>query len=297
MPVETSGPVVCYGVLGIDQIVQVEDIPGPDGHTRILADETTLGGEATHTAVTLGALGARVRLMGNTLGDDRFGHLFVQWIRSHPVDASRIDVSEGVETGHALILSDRNGGRRSCGHFPDLRSRPLSRADLEGAALLSVGPFLGKNAVLAARLARDLGVPIFSVEVSERHALAECCDVVVNSGGFLRRHRMGSPADVAIGLLKAGVETVVITRGAEGCLVYREDGGHFEVPIYRVPVCDTTGAGDAFRAGLIYSYLKGWTLTRGVQFSSACAALTCAGLGGSGHVDGEGQVHRLMGQS
>ena len=72
----SSGAVLCYGVLGIDQIVQVAWFPERNGHTRAFRDEEFAGGEATNTAVTLSGLGVDVRLMGCALGDDRRVHFF-----------------------------------------------------------------------------------------------------------------------------------------------------------------------------------------------------------------------------
>ena len=290
----SSGAVLCYGVLGIDQIVQVAWFPERNGHTRAVRDEEYVGGEATNTAVTLSGLGVDVRLMGYALGDDRRGALFLRAMRQFDVDIRKLDIDPSVRTGHAVILSDVNGGRTICGHFPDVRSKPLTEADFEGVALLSVDPFLGENAVRAAEIARACDVTVFAIELTPDHPLAKFCDVVINSDGFMRRHRMGTPSDVAVGLLKAGVETVVITRGKMGSQVFQENGNSFEQPAYPVAARDTTGAGDAFRAGLIYGYLQGWTLTRSVQFASGSAALTCARPGGAGHIHGEEQVLQLI---
>ena len=38
---------------------------------------------------------------------------------------------------------------------------------------------------------------------------------------------------------------------------------------------DTTGGGDAFRAGIVYGFLKGWTDDKMVDFAAAVAAITC----------------------
>jgi sugar/nucleoside kinase (ribokinase family) len=195
------------------------------------------------------------------------------------------------------MLSDSQGARSICGFFPDLRSRPLTREDLAGRALLSVDPFLGDNALAAAKLAREMNVAVFSIELAPDHPMAAFCDVVINSGGFMRRHEMGDPLDVAVGLLKAGVETVVVTMGSKGCRVFQDTGNSFDQPAYPVEVRDTTGAGDGFRAGLIYGYLKGWTLTRSVQFASGNGALACTEIGGAGHGIGEHQVIRLISET
>jgi sugar/nucleoside kinase (ribokinase family) len=294
---KSLGSVLCYGIFGIDQIVQVTWFPERDGHTRVLHDEEFIGGEAANTAVTLGGLGVDVRLMGCALGEDRRGALFLRAIRQFAVDARGIDVDLIVRTGHAIILSDAKGGRTICGHFPDLRSRPLTKADLEGVALLSVDPFLGENAVRAARLARARDVAVFAIELAADHPLAELCDVVINSAGFMRRHKMGSVSDVALALLKEGVETVVITQGQKGSQVFQENGNSFQQSIFRVAARDTTGAGDAFWAGLIYGYLQGWTLTHSVKFASGSAALTCAKIGGAGHIYSEDQVLQLIAEA
>ena len=108
---------------------------------------------------------------------------------------------------------------------------------------------------------------------------------------------MGDPEDVAVGLLKSGVKYVMVTSGENGVSVFREDGTSFHQPAYPVPVVDTTGAGDAFRSGLMYGYLRGWTLTRSVQFAAGAASLTCRNIGGGGHVRGEGQVMQLIGNA
>ncbi len=290
----TLGKVLCYGVMGVDQVVQIVELPEKDGHTRILSDEEYIGGEAANTAVTLSGLGVDVKLMGNTLGEDRRGGIFLRAIRQYPVDVRGIDIELGVRTGHAVVLSDRDGARSICGFFPDLRSRPLTDRDFDGVRLLSVDPFLGDNAIKAARMAREKEISVFAIELAPAHPLASLCDVVINSAGFMRRHNTGSHSDVALGLLKAGVQTVVITQGSKGCRVFLENGHSFDQAIYAVETRDTTGAGDAFRAGLIYAYLNGWTLTRSVQFASGCAALTCTKPGGCGHVNDEAQILRLI---
>ena len=173
----------------------------------------------------------------------------------------------------------------------------MTQKDLEGVALLSVDPFLGDNAVRAAELARACNKTVFAIELEPDHPLARYSDVVINSAGFMRRHKMGPAADVADGLLKTGVETVVITQGKLGCLVFQKHAHSFEQPAFSVTAEDSTGAGDAFRAGLIYAYLQEWSLARCVQFASGCAALTCTKLGGAGHVHSEDQVFQCLAQT
>ena len=57
---------------------------------------------------------------------------------------------------------------------------------------------------------------------------------------------------------------------------------------------DTTGAGDVFRAGLIYGELQSWDISRTVLFAAAAAALNCGAMGGWGGVGSVAEVETLV---
>ena len=80
---------------------------------------------------------------------------------------------------------------------------------------------------------------------------------------------------------------VVVTDGGKG-VSWSMGAASGALPAYRVPVVDTTGAGDAFLAGLLHRLVKEPTLLAGsdpdrvkqaLQFASACGALVCQGAG------------------
>jgi fructokinase len=53
-------------------------------------------------------------------------------------------------------------------------------------------------------------------------------------------------------LFESGVKLVVVTLGSKGCY-YKYKGGAGLVATYDTKIVDTTGAGDAFLGGLLYS--------------------------------------------
>ena len=65
---------------------------------------------------------------------------------------------------------------------------------------------------------------------------------------------------------------------------------------YAVPVVDTTGAGDAFTAGLLHSLCAhpDWPVERRMAFASACGALVCQGAGAIDPQPTEGQALSFM---
>jgi sugar/nucleoside kinase (ribokinase family) len=88
-----------------------------------------------------------------------------------------------------------------------------------------------------------------------------------------------SPEDAAQRLRALGVPTVCITLGATGVVAAQGDSV-LQAAGFRVPVVDTTGAGDCFGAGFVYGLLQGWPLEQTVPFANAVAALKVMHRGG-----------------
>jgi len=89
----------------------------------------------------------------------------------------------------------------------------------------------------------------------------------------------GRPEDVLEGLERLGFSHVVVKLGADGAAI-RIDGRMLRVPSPDVQVVDTTGAGDAFDAGLIDAVLDGTDPLEMLRRASACGALSTRTAGG-----------------
>ena len=87
--------------------------------------------------------------------------------------------------------------------------------------------------------------------------------------------------DECYGYLRNYTDAVLLfTLGSGGSAAYDRNGTKYEVPCKKVNVIDTTGAGDSYMGGFIYSYcIKGKDLLSSMRFATACAAHTCSGLG------------------
>jgi fructokinase len=78
------------------------------------------------------------------------------------------------------------------------------------------------------------------------------------------------------------LETVCITRGAEGCalLLNKE---YVEVPGFSIQVADAIGAGDAFSAALVHGISSGWSARQIADFANRVGALVASRPGGTPH--------------
>lgn len=79
--------------------------------------------------------------------------------------------------------------------------------------------------------------------------------------------------------LQAKIPVLVVTLGEKGCLIYdsrqantKQMSEHQVPPVTNLKVVDPTGAGDAFRAGFLYGYIRDWSLVECAQLGSVVAS-------------------------
>jgi sugar/nucleoside kinase (ribokinase family) len=102
-----------------------------------------------------------------------------------------------------------------------------------------------------------------------------------------------APPDAARALLEAGVEQVGLKLGAEGCLL-ADPSGRYRLPAYVVNVVDTTGAGDAFSAGLLFGRLRGLSPGATAALANALGALAASVPGAGLALPGLSDAQRLL---
>jgi len=106
--------------------------------------------------------------------------------------------------------------------------------------------------------------------------LAPDLQVSVLSGNEAEVSRAGGP-DVLWN--NAAVELICIKQGAHGAILLLRDGAEFPLAPFPVSAEDTTGAGDAFNAGIIWGIVHRWPLPDLGQLACALGALTCTERG------------------
>lgn len=78
-------------------------------------------------------------------------------------------------------------------------------------------------------------------------------------------------------MLNLGPKALLQKRGAEGVRIHLKhpDGSieHIDAPGYPVDIYNILGAGDAFGAGFIYGYVKGWGWYKSARLGNACGAI------------------------
>ena len=78
---------------------------------------------------------------------------------------------------------------------------------------------------------------------------------------------------VGAGLLALGPAAVIEKRGEHGARIHLASGERIDAPGFPVEVYNILGAGDAFGAGFLYGYVKGWSWYKAVRLGNACGAI------------------------
>ena len=293
----------------------IDLVPDPDGRLRALP-----GGSPFNVAIGLGRLGADASLLG-PLSSDAFGDLLAARLSDAGVATLPPQRTERPTT-LAMVHLDAAGLATYGFYLESTSATGMTAADLSAAhaydpgaasAALHVslgavtlrspgtGPVLRDLVVSGTQrplvtLDPNVRIAVMSDLDAERSAIEQAValvDVVkVSDADLLALYPREDPLAVAGAWARSGPALVVMTRGAEGAVALRAEGGMLTVAGQHVDVVDTVGAGDAFSSGLLASLedhallerdaLRGSdvaSLRSVLAFAAEVAAITCTRRG------------------
>lgn len=283
-----SMTLLVLGSANTDYSLVVDRHPVP-GET-VMGDDVVVGtgGKGANQALAAARSGARPVFIG-AVGDDAGGHALVDALSAGGVDVAHVMRLADVPTGVALITVSR-GGENSIVVAPGANGRlePASVAAIVSAAAVDGAVLLAQLEVplavvesAASALERSGGRFVLNLSPSREvsDALLALCDpLVVNESeaSDLVAGPVSDPvsAAAAAAALLERCRSVVITLGGEGAVfASRADGSSGHRPAPRVPVVDTTGAGDAFVGALTAALAEGRSFDEAVESGVAAGAL------------------------
>jgi sugar/nucleoside kinase (ribokinase family) len=275
--------VFCYGEIGVDNIIQAEGLPSPENAVFPKSDSYHIGGAAANTAVWLANLGVSVKLSGNAIGLDAYGDMIIEKLRHYPtLDRSLVEQRQGVTTPftRAIVTPD---GERSFLIFwyPQAPKISLTREMLEGARFFALDLYGGAERLAAAQLAFHAGLSTAIGDVIwPDHPALPYTSIATNSGPYIRQNFPGVEVRQHARKLQSISRGIVITTDGPHPVHAIDAQGHgFTIQPPRVEAVDATGAGDAFRSGLLYGLSRGLDLPRSLSWAVAAGSLKVRNLG------------------
>jgi sugar/nucleoside kinase (ribokinase family) len=291
--------VVGVGLNATDTLIAIADFP-VCGSKVEYCDRTVMpGGQVASTVVACQAWGLSTRYVGK-FGDDYAAQLHAKAFSSVGVETQVVTV-HGASSLHNVILIDKSGDRTVLCQRNErmvLQPEELKREWIVNARLLHVDGRDTAAATQAAVWARQAGIPV-TADLDDPYPGVD--DLLANIDYLLVNndfsHRLMNDPNLESCLRRMqtryGCRMAAATLGEHGVMAW--DGKQMiHRTAYRVPVLDTTGAGDIFRAGFIYGLLREWPLDRQLDFSCAAAALNCMSAGARGGIKTVAAVEEIM---
>lgn len=290
---------VGVGLNATDTLIPLPDYPARGSKVEFHGATVMPGGQTATTVIACQCWGMNTRYVGK-LGDDDAARLHRDAFARAGVDARLIEVTAAASP-QSLIIVD-GGGERTvlCRKDERLVLQPadLKREWILNARALHVDGYDTPAATLAASWAHTAGIPVIA-DLDEIYPgveqLIENVDYLIVSRDFPSRLMKEKNLEKALSGMQLcyGCALTAATLGQDGVLAW--DGQRLRHrSAYRVPVVDTTGAGDVFHAGFIFGLFRGWPLDRQLDFACAAAALNCTAAGARGGIHSVAEIEELM---
>jgi ribokinase len=301
--------ILVVGSSNTDLIIKVSEIPRP-GETLLGGEFMTFpGGKGANQAVAAARAGGEVIFIA-AVGDDAYGAEAIKGYREDGINTEEIKVCKGIPSGVAMITiaeSGENAITVASGANAELRPDDLDEVEeaFDEADIMLIQLETPLDTVQkAVELCRELQTKVIlnpapAAELSDE--LLAGVDIITPNeteaerlSGIVVKSKNDAVRAAAV-LHNLGVETVVITLGAEGAFVSDQESGISElVEGFRVKAVDTTAAGDTFNGQLAVALAEGMELKEAVRLSHAAAALSVQQLGAQASVPHRKETERFL---
>ncbi len=291
------GDVACLGIVVADLVTKpVGNLPEAGRLALVKNIQLHTGGCATNTGFALAKLGLKVAVLGK-VGKDGLGDFIVQQAQSMGVETTGLIQAINTNTSATIVMVSKEGERTFLHSLGANGKYCLDNIDFalvkKYKILHYAGGFLlpkldGKPIASLLKKARSSGI-VTSLDTAWdardrwlkvlEPALSHL-DIFLPS---IEEARMISgrktPEKITSFLLQYGIKLIGLKMGGKGCFLRGQGKEGIYIPAFPVKPRDTTGAGDAWVAGFLAGFIKGWSLEKIGRFANAIGALSTLSFG------------------
>ncbi len=244
------------GHTAVDHISHVHHLPEKNASTHITDRQVFFGGGAANIAAGIATLGEEATLV-SCVGDDFAGSDYDNWQKNLKV-RQHFFVVPDTHTPTAFMFTDDAGDQVTYFEWGASRQFAASEAPaLPFVHMATADPdFNCRVAANGGFVSFDPGQDVFWYTKEQLDAILSNTDIL-----FANQHEvaamcrtLGTTEDALI----RRVSMAVFTMSGDGSRLY-ENGKTHTIPVVTVRCADPTGAGDAYRAGFLSAFARGYT--------------------------------------
>ncbi len=277
----TAPRIAVVGSYATGLTMKVERLPS-SGETLLgTGYRVDYGGKGSNQAVGCARLGAKVSFVAK-IGKDAFGEMALKLYRDEGIDVSHVKQAAEAPTGVGFIVVEAATGHNCI--VLDPGANELLTADdvaqgkpaIDSSAVvltqLEIPVAAAEAALVLGRARRAITIlnpaPVRPLPASVLQMVDVLTPNETEAKVLAGRSPNVSvdPRTVAHELIRKGVKQVVLTLGEKGALIVTASTA-VQVPAQKMKAVDTTGAGDAFNAGLAMALASGVGLEAAVRFA------------------------------
>ena len=268
------------------------------------------GGKGSNQAVAAAKAGAKTYFISK-IGDDQFGAMAKKIYDQSGVDYSHVIISKEHSTGAAGILVNEASGANAINVVPGAAGA-LTTEDIDAAndAIKNSSIFLTQLEVpkevvfYALKKAHQQGVttilnpaPAAAID-KDIFPIIDYFTPNETEASFYANQPVETSEDAkqaANKFLQMGIKNVIITLGEKGAY-FANNKESIVVPVANLtnPVVDTTGAGDAFNAGLAVAIAEGKNIKETLVFANATAGLSTTKIGTANSMPDRDEIEKFL---
>ncbi len=272
---------------------------------RPLAGETVMGnrlivspgGKGANQAVAAARLGHEVYMIG-CVGDDAYGGLMKEALEKSHVKTDYVEILEGVTTGTAHItLAEGDNSIIVIKGANDKVSREIIDKDwdvISSSELVMLQHEIPLDTIgYIIDRCYEAGVPVMLNPAPYMDIPKDWIEKVTYLTPNEHEAALMFDGMDRDAILTSQAGKVIMTVGSEG-VVYGEEAEVIRVEGFRVPVVDTTGAGDTFNGAFAVGRCEGLSVKEAIRFANAAAAISVGKIGAQGGMPWREEVEEML---
>lgn len=292
----TQNRIVCYGSLIADRVLRLPRFPRPGEGLHALSDQLYLGGEPCNVGGHLAAWGASVTIAGNNLGADSLGEFVRAQLARRANTRVIVRTDPQIQTPTCYIWATPDGERTIVPSWPTPTGWTLPDAAAVRAARIVSASVYGPGMDEMLALARRCGTPLAVADITgpDDSRLTGAVIVATSRAVLQFRYGVGDIAAWMRAVHAASGALVVVSDGGRPLHALTGDGRTIKAQPPQITPLDSTGAGDALKAGLIFGWINDWPLQPTLRWGIAAASLQCLRHGACEAVPGSEEIERVI---
>lgn len=275
-----------FGSLNLDFVYEVDHFVRPGETISSLASHKYCGGKGLNQSIALARSGAQVYHAGAVGAED--GAMLLNVLRVNNVDTKFVEQKLDVLTGHAIIQVDKDGQNCillygganqsiTCGQVDE-----TLRSFSDGDVLLLQNEINELAYIMEQAYKKRLKIVLNPSPMNEKilRLPLELVDTFILNEIEADDICGKIPEDKRVDTLAARFPEakIVLTLGENG-VIYKDRNKKLNHGIYRVPVVDTTAAGDTFTGFFIGSLAMGHDIAEALRLASLASSIAVSRAG------------------